>query len=328
MLTTLSALQLLPNLKAVNGQWLAQLLNEADAAIKRWCKRDLELTSYPGNATNGTGDAGYYIGMSQPDLILRQRPVLNPQTTIAVGSNNVALPTATINVGSTTGFNPSGGTLSIYLGTTYQPGSTSITYTGLTSTTFTGCSGGSGTLTTGQQVGAIAVWYDPQGMGGQYPGSFGTATLLTQGLAYSITTDTYFGNVAGAERGLVRRAGYQALYGGFGGWGGGYGYGNWGRDAKLSAREAPYWPDTGGQQCFKVAYLAGYPTIPPDLAYACQNLVSYMVLTVPYGGLLQSETLGSYSYSLLAQAQKGAIPQLGGTVTTLARYRETSIGGS
>lgn len=324
MLTTLSALNLLPNLRAVNQQWLLQLLNEADASIKSWCKRDLELTSYPGSATNGVGDSGYYVGMNRAEIVLRQYPVLNPQTTIASGSNNVALPTSVINVQSTSGYNPSGGTLPIYLGTSGNANSTSFTYTGLTSTSFTGCTGGSGTLQTGQQVGSIAVWFDPQGGGGQYPGSFGAQTQLTQGLAYTLPTTRSYGGTAAAERGCVTRMGFQALWsaGCWGGWNG--------RDAKLSVRQVPVWPDTGGQQCFKVAYLAGYPTIPPDLAYACQYLVEYMVRTMPVGGNIQTEHLGAYSYSILAAAGRGSVadPELGSISRSLAKYRDNALGGN
>ncbi len=69
-------------------------------------------------------------------------------TTIASGSNGAALPQATINVASTTGFS-STGTFYVTIGTN-KP--TAITYTGTTATTFTGCSGGTGTLATSQVV--------------------------------------------------------------------------------------------------------------------------------------------------------------------------------
>lgn len=71
----------------------------------------------------------------------------NPTTTVASGSNGAVLPQATINVGSTTGF-PASGTIYIVIGGVQ----TAVTYTGTGATTFTGCSGGSGTLATGQGV--------------------------------------------------------------------------------------------------------------------------------------------------------------------------------
>lgn len=70
-------------------------------------------------------------------------------TTIAVASNGATLPTGTINVLSTTGF-PTSGTINVYSST----GTQVVTYTGGGGggTTFTGCTGGTGTLTTGNNV--------------------------------------------------------------------------------------------------------------------------------------------------------------------------------
>jgi hypothetical protein len=74
-------------------------------------------------------------------------------TSIAPASDMVNLPTPTINVVSTSGFNPNGGTLSI-------AGSTDlIHYTGLTPTSFTGCSGGSIVMLLGQSVVVAPVNY-------------------------------------------------------------------------------------------------------------------------------------------------------------------------
>jgi len=70
-------------------------------------------------------------------------------TTIAAGSNNQTLPQGTINVASTTGF-PASGTIFVYTSTGVQ----TVTYTGGGGggTTFTGCSGGTGTMSTGNTV--------------------------------------------------------------------------------------------------------------------------------------------------------------------------------
>lgn len=69
-------------------------------------------------------------------------------TTIAAGSNGQALPQATINVSTTTGF-PTSGTINV---TTTSNVLQVVTYTGITGTTFTGCSGGSGIMTTGGTI--------------------------------------------------------------------------------------------------------------------------------------------------------------------------------
>lgn len=68
-------------------------------------------------------------------------------TTIAVASNGVSLPTGTINVASTVGFPASG---SIFVLT--DAGPQTVNYTGTTGTTFTGCTGGTGTMSTGNPV--------------------------------------------------------------------------------------------------------------------------------------------------------------------------------
>ena len=68
-------------------------------------------------------------------------------TTIASGSAGLSLPQSTIYVGATTGFNTS-----LPLAVPSNAGIQSVTCTGTTSTTLTGCSGGSGTLSGGQTV--------------------------------------------------------------------------------------------------------------------------------------------------------------------------------
>ena len=69
-------------------------------------------------------------------------------TTITSGSNGQVLPQATINVTSTTGY-PSSGEILVET----DVGKQLVTYTGITGTTFTGCSGGTlGVMSTGNDV--------------------------------------------------------------------------------------------------------------------------------------------------------------------------------
>jgi hypothetical protein len=68
-------------------------------------------------------------------------------TTVTSGSNNAALPQATINVASTAIFNAPGQFV-----VTIAGAAVTVNFTGTTSTTFTGCTGGTGTLLTGQAV--------------------------------------------------------------------------------------------------------------------------------------------------------------------------------
>jgi hypothetical protein len=68
-------------------------------------------------------------------------------TNIAVGSNGATLPQATINVGSTTGF-PTSGIIFV----TTSTGVSTVSYTGTNATQFTGCTGGTGVMSTGGVV--------------------------------------------------------------------------------------------------------------------------------------------------------------------------------
>lgn len=70
------------------------------------------------------------------------------QTTIAAPSNGQALPQATINVVSTAGF-PTSGIINV---TSSANSPQIITYTGTTATSFTGCTGGTGIINTGNAV--------------------------------------------------------------------------------------------------------------------------------------------------------------------------------
>jgi hypothetical protein len=81
------------------------------------------------------------------DEIVSIGAVSSVSTTVAAGSNGAILPQGTINVASTTGFASTG---AIYVTTTNGP--QLVTYTGTGATTFTGCSGGTGAMTTGNAV--------------------------------------------------------------------------------------------------------------------------------------------------------------------------------
>lgn len=73
-------------------------------------------------------------------------------TSIAVASNGQSLPQSVINVASTAGFSPDGGQILV----TTASGIQKVNYTGLTATSFTGCTGGVGAMTTGGLVQSFA----------------------------------------------------------------------------------------------------------------------------------------------------------------------------
>lgn len=92
-------------------------------------------------------------------------PTLTATTTVAAGSDGLVLPQASISVASTVGLPATiGGHQQVAI--TGPPGAnidTVIDYTGTSGgNTLTGCTGGTGTLHTGQTVTAANAWFTPQ----------------------------------------------------------------------------------------------------------------------------------------------------------------------
>lgn len=311
-LTTLAAVRRVPGLQnvvKVTDAWLESLIAATDEAVKKWCKQEIELRAY----------TEYYSGNEMPDVVLRQYPVLSGTTQVAAGSNGAVLPQATIHVASTTGFDPSGRsdlpTISIQTG---QNSWTTVTYTGVTSTSFTGCSGGTGTLSSQAGMNAVnqpVVYFDPCGYWGQAPqtqngGPFAPGTIQVAGVNFAVQLN---------ERGRVSKSGLLTRLGGVGG---GYYFGGWpqniGRN-KLASWRKPCWQ--AGQGNIKVLYSAGYEVVPDDLSAACTSLVANLVRNQPKGAELSSEGLGAYSYSILTGSQD---PEIGSVREVLTRYRDAS----
>lgn len=304
------------NTAAIPTTWLNRLIGAADAHIKGWCKQNLEMEYY----------TEYYSGNTVRDIILRQTPVWVGQTTFAASMDGRTLPQATITVASTAGFHPGlgGGTsdnlrnpspgFSIRTGlNTYAY----VNYTGTTATTFTGCSGGTGTLDSDyDDVFSPVVWWDPSGQYGQGASAFAQTSQLVLGENYAVQMDEGATQRL-AKRGLIRRIG-------------GTGHGFIGfypenhHSGKLGAHRLPMWPRGDGN--IKVSYTAGYPTYHRslrELNYACAMLVAQMIRIQPSGINLSSESMGNYSYSAAAAFDS---PEMGEIRRVLAPYREPSWG--
>lgn len=122
-----------------------ELYNSSSSAVNLG---GMYLTNSPSNPTMFQIPSGITIPANGYTLFYADNDTDDASTTnIAAASNGVALPASTINVLSTSGFPTSG---SILIST--SAGVQTVTYTGLTSTGFTGCSGGTGNLATGQNV--------------------------------------------------------------------------------------------------------------------------------------------------------------------------------
>jgi hypothetical protein len=108
---------------------IALLCTQADSAIKRWCKWDIEQTTYPAAGAAGRGDSGYYDGDGTRYLRLRETPV-------------TSITSLNVDPSGRSGFNPDGAFASDTLwtaGSDYQlvldgclPGTTTkCSYSGL-----------------------------------------------------------------------------------------------------------------------------------------------------------------------------------------------------
>jgi hypothetical protein len=297
--------------------WLNTLIGAATRAVKKYCKFNLELENY----------VEEYDGHRERKLVLRQAPLWVALTTVDQSMNGLTLPQATINVASTVNFPPGTGgatsTLSLIQPPTLcvQTGSSSyaaVTYTGVTpnpgsptaSASFTGCSGGTGTLKTGYTVSTPAVWIDPNAYGGQASGAFPDTLLLAPGSQFMVPTDGR-SMTRSEEATLLRVGGQGAAFVGS--------YPETLYRGKLGGQHLPEWPLGNGN--IKVAYTAGYYPIPDELSYATAMLVAQMVRIMPSGTDLSSESLGAYSYSVL-QANADMGPELGSIRRVLASFRD------
>ena len=310
------SIPLMSNQAARPTAWLNRLLGAADAHIKSWCKQNLEQAYY----------TDYYNGSDGRDLICRQGPVLVGQTTLAAAMDGLTLPQTTITVASTAGFHPGlqGGTSDAIRnpppGVSVRTGVNTyayVTYTGTTATTFTGCSGGTGTLDADyDDVFSPVLWHDPAGYYGQSADAFPQGSQLVLGSNYAVQLDG--GSTRRlSKRGLIRRiGGAGAAFLGF--------YPENYYSGKLAGHRLPTWPRGDGN--LKLCYTAGYPAYSQEgreLAYACAMLVAQMIRIQPSGTDLSSENMGNYSYSA---KQAFDAPELGEVRRVLAPYRDLTWG--
>lgn len=155
----------------------------------------------------------------------------------------------------------------------------------------------------------INLWFDVNGLYGDGPNAFPSSSLLTLGTQYVLVKDS-----GGVEsfRGIARRIG-----GTTGGWLGYYPTNYY--SGKLAATRLPVWPF--GEGNIKVEYTAGFASIPESIQAAVVMLVAWFVRSMPLGGPLSSENLGSYSYSM-GSGLIGTAPEMGTVRQMLGPYRD------
>lgn len=159
-----------------------------------------------------------------------------------------------------------------------------------------------------------SVHLDQTGYYGQSSDPFPSTTLLEAGRDYALVYDDS-GTTSNISRsGLLRRIGP----------GDSNFYSPFNSNTLSAGTRGATW--TRGLGNIKVTYVAGWTTVPPAIKQACINLSSLIYLNRAKAGLqVSSESLGSYSYSLLAGGAGGNAPELASARQLLAAYREVRI---
>jgi hypothetical protein len=136
-------------------------------------------------------------------------------------------------------------------------------------------------------ISVASVNEDIFGYGGQNPDGFGASSLLEAGVDY------WTKNLEESESnpGMLVRVGTN-------------------------------WADAEG--AVKVVYTSGYATVPADIAMAIHLLAGLLRNAGDKGGPIQAETIGSYSYSMLA-GSPGSSAEMMQVQSLLAPYREIAI---
>lgn len=157
---------------------------------------------------------------------------------------------------------------------------------------------------------SIAVYVDNSGRFGANPdGAFAASTLLVYGTDYVLQFDGCLPGTSTlcSSRGILERVG-----------------GYWSnRSAYVPGQISGQSIDGMGN--IKVAYTAGFPTVPHDVRLAICSIAAYVRRNADKGGAITSESLGGYSYSLASAAAGGAFPELGSARATVVKYREVAI---
>lgn len=162
-----------------------------------------------------------------------------------------------------------------------------------------------------------SVRLDLSGNFGQTSGSFAASTALTAGVDYALELDA----PTGSSVGVLRRLG-----------GPGGAWRTWpdavypdGPVGTLTeGRAGPVWPAVPGS--VKVAYVAGYTTIPGDLALAVDQIAARVYREGQFGGSgagIVEERLEDYAYKIgtIAAGVVESLPAIGSPRSILNRYK-------
>lgn len=157
-----------------------------------------------------------------------------------------------------------------------------------------------------------SLWLDHYGFYGVPSGSFdNTATLLTPGVDYVLDQDQATPSTTGplSRSGVVVRQ--KTVW------------------PQMDRNYVPGRVSTEAGPSFgnlKVDYTAGYEELPNDLLMVVAMLTALFKKLLPHGQLLESERIGSYSYTILTGRQmQSTHPVMGSIDRILTKYKEVAF---
>jgi hypothetical protein len=152
---------------------------------------------------------------------------------------------------------------------------------------------------TGSLVFGMGLWLDNDGYYGSVPGSFGAGTQLFEGSDFAIPRD---------DTGMILRRN-----------------GVWNVRYTRERDDLSGQQTTGGVGNIKAIYCAGWPSVPGDLALACERVIAKARRTTAWGELLQTQSYEGASWSAVQNEMRLGL--LGGDVAPiLARRRLSGLG--
>lgn len=295
-LTDLSSIKTLLGPAAASDPIPATLISGVSAAIAKWCRRPLFLATNPANPLTELLNGNWAARLQ-----LTHGPVQAPilaGCAITAGSAVITVPsTAYLFVGScVSGPGATNLALNSYISAI---GTNAVTLSNVVNNVATLAPA----LTTQASATLIfgpAVWLDNQAAWGTSLTAFAPQTQLFEGVDFALHRDSGDGGQESAVAWLVK------LNSAF--WDG-----RWQNTRGLLApRRMP------AQGNVKVTYWAGLQALPADLQLAATQLACFVRRNGPGGATLASESMGSYTYSVL---QGSGAPEIASVRDLLAHYR-------
>ena len=149
-----------------------------------------------------------------------------------------------------------------------------------------------------------SVYIDPKGYYGDGTDAFPESSLLVSGTDYVLRKNNASATEV-SDSGILYRLGTD-----------------WNRPQKTQRGQLASSPGIGKGN-IKVAYIAGWETVPADIQFATNRLVTAMLESRNHAGRIHSESIEDFSYTLSGSENEASL--LDSTKGSLSRYRKVVL---